>query len=260
MVGDRRLKVRVHEGSGPALVYLPGLHGDWGLIGAFRRALAGRVRFVEFSYPPGADWTLDEYAAAVAAELGERGFSSGWVLGQSFGSQVAWALSRRKDFRFEGLILAGGFVRHPWAWGARFMRAVLSRVPAAAMRWPMRVWVEAGALFMRRDPVGVSELRDFVMKRSGADWAAAARRLTLVVGSRPEDAARALTCPVYYLGGFVDPLVPWPLVRSWLRRHCPSYKGGRILLRAGHNVLGSAPTESARLVLEWLGRDFPNKP
>lgn len=253
MVDHRRLTVRVHEGPEPTVVYLPGLHGDWGLIGAFRRALGGRVRFVEFSYPPDADWNLDDYAAAVVTELSARGIGHGWVLGQSFGSQVAWALSRRKDFSFDGLILAGGFVRHPWPWGARFMRAVLSRVPAALLRWPMRLYVEAGAVFMRRNPQTVAELRDFVMKRSDADWAAAARRLTLVVGSRPEDAARALACPVHYLGGFVDPLVPWPLVDAWLRRHCRDYRGKRILLFAGHNVLGSAPESSAACVLGWLG-------
>jgi len=46
------LQLRIHgEGSLPTLIYLPGLHGDWTLIGGFRQALAGRARFVEVTYP-----------------------------------------------------------------------------------------------------------------------------------------------------------------------------------------------------------------
>jgi len=37
------ISIRVHEGVGPTVIYLPGIHGDWGLIGAFRRALGERV-------------------------------------------------------------------------------------------------------------------------------------------------------------------------------------------------------------------------
>ena len=46
------LQLRIHgEASLPTLIYLPGLHGDWTLIGGFRHALGGRVRFVEVTYP-----------------------------------------------------------------------------------------------------------------------------------------------------------------------------------------------------------------
>ena len=44
---EERLQLRLHGSAElPALVYCPGLHGDWTLIGRFRRALRGRVRFV----------------------------------------------------------------------------------------------------------------------------------------------------------------------------------------------------------------------
>jgi hypothetical protein len=46
------LQLRIHgEATLPTLVYLPGLHGDWTLVGGFLRALGGRVRFVEMTYP-----------------------------------------------------------------------------------------------------------------------------------------------------------------------------------------------------------------
>ncbi len=63
------LRLRLHgDDSLPTLIYLPGLHGDWTLVASFRRALAGRVRFVEFTYPRTLTWPLDDYATAIEAK------------------------------------------------------------------------------------------------------------------------------------------------------------------------------------------------
>src|SRR5438876_7314022 len=87
------LQIRIHgDASLPTLIYLPGLHGDWTLVTSFRLAIAGRVRFVEFTYPRTLTWSLDDYAAAVAAELHANGIERGWLLAESFSSQVAWTL------------------------------------------------------------------------------------------------------------------------------------------------------------------------
>ena len=75
----------------PTLIYLPGLHGDWTLVSGFRRALAGRVRFVETTYPRTLTWSLEDYAAGIEAGLAERGISRGWLLGESFSSQCDYA-------------------------------------------------------------------------------------------------------------------------------------------------------------------------
>jgi pimeloyl-ACP methyl ester carboxylesterase len=78
-------------------------------------------------------------------------------------------------------------------------------------------------------------------------------RLHLIAGSDPRATARATRSPVHYLGGMIDPLVPWPLVTRWLRRECPGYRGEVIIGSADHNVLGSSPRESAERVLAWVG-------
>ena len=105
------LQMRVHGDAGtPTLIYLPGLHGDWTLIGRFRKALKQRVRFVEVTYPRTLEWSLEDYAAGVEAALADRGINRGWVLAESFSSSVAWRLVSRKNFRIDGLVLAGGFV------------------------------------------------------------------------------------------------------------------------------------------------------
>src|SRR5260370_19887734 len=103
--------------GGLTLVYLSGLHGDWTLVGRFRRALRDDVRFVEVTYPRTLTWTLEDHAAAVEAALAEAGIARAWVLAESFSSQVLLHMADRKRFDIERIILAGGLVRHPLCWG-----------------------------------------------------------------------------------------------------------------------------------------------
>jgi hypothetical protein len=47
---EEPLRLRVHRAaSGPTVIYLPGLHGDWTLVGPFRNAPAGRATFAEIT-------------------------------------------------------------------------------------------------------------------------------------------------------------------------------------------------------------------
>src|SRR5580765_4587847 len=114
------LQIRTYgEASKPTLIYLPGLHGDWTLITSFRHALGNRARFAEITYPRSLTWSLDDYAEGIETALAEKGITGGWLLGESFGSQVVWPILARKKFQTDGVILAGGFVRHPLQWGVR---------------------------------------------------------------------------------------------------------------------------------------------
>ena len=91
---EETLRMRVHgDASLPTLIYLPGVHGDWTLIGSLRTRLQGKVRFVEITYPRTVTWSLDDYAAAVEGALLANGITSGTLLAESYGSQVAWALN-----------------------------------------------------------------------------------------------------------------------------------------------------------------------
>ncbi len=243
------VEVRVHPGAGPTIIYLPGIHGDWGLIGAFRAALGERVRFVEFAYSKN-EVTLEELAAQVHAELKAHGVNGGWLLGQSFGSQVGWALTAR-GFQADGVILAGGFVKHPWPWGARLFQIVLS-APSGLINPSYRAYTAIFNALARRGPEEAEELMAFARARGTREWKAMGWRLSLIAGSDPRAAARGMKNPVHYLGGMIDPLVPWPLVTRWLRRECPGYKGETIFPYADHNVLGSSPRESAEQVLSWV--------
>src|SRR5438105_4780510 len=109
------LQIRIHgEDSLPTLIYLPGLHGDWTLAARLREQVQGRVRFIEFTYPRTLEWTLDDYAREIVNELNENGIQEGWLLAESFGSQLVWPImaNHQNAFHAQAVILAGGFGKH----------------------------------------------------------------------------------------------------------------------------------------------------
>ena len=250
------IKIRIHGGNSlPTLVYLPGLHGNWSLVGGFRRALGGQVRFVEASYPSTLTWSLDEHAAAVESALAAHGISSGWLLGESFSSQVVWPLLVRAKFRVEGIILAGGFVRHPFRWGARLAQRFCDDISFSILKRILFGYARVSRYRFRRSPETFREIQEFVAGLSPRDMQAAKHRLHLVANSDLGAIAREARVPVFVLSGLFDPIVPWFWVRRWMKKHCPALKEYKIVWRADHNVLGTASKTSAKQVLDWMGKN-----
>ena len=237
----------------PTLIYLPGLHGDWTLVGGFRRALGGRVRFVEITYPRTLEWSLEDYAAGVEAGLAERGIQRGWLLGESFSSQVVWPMVARKRFQVQGVVLAGGFVRHPMRWGVRLAERLCGAVSLRLVTRILFGYARVARYRFRHSPEVLAGIQEFIERRTDLDKAAAQHRLHLLAQSDPCAAARGMALPVYALSGLFDPVVPWLWVRRWLRRNCANLRAYRIISHADHNVLGTAPEAAARQVLEWMG-------
>lgn len=271
-------QIRVHgDSSLPALVYLPGVHGDWTLVSSFRAAVAGRVRFVEFAYARSVTDSLDDCTNAIEGALLANGIDDGWLLGESFGSQPAWRLiARAREFaraqsgsagpgnpssgRFQprGLVLAGGFVRHPVIPAVRLVRSVSGRVPMAVIKSFCFVYRHYAKFRHRHAPETLASIGEFVANRATeADRLAMTHRYGLIAANDPRAVARTTTIPVYFLAGLIDPLVPGPVVHRWLKRNCPGYRGGRTIRSADHNVLGTAPKIAAGQVLEWMNAKAP---
>ncbi len=248
-----QLQVRVHGAKSlPALVYLPGLHGDWTLVGGFRKALAGHVRFVELTYPRTLTWSLDDYATGVEEALAVHGITSGWLLGESFGSQVVWPLLARQRFSATGVILTGGFVHHPMRWGVRFVERICGEVSLSMLTRIIFGYSKVARFRYRHSSETLSGLEEFINRRTKLDRQAAKHRLHLVAGSDPSGIAKRVNVPVYALTGLWDPIVPWFLARRSLHRNCPALREYKIIRHADHNVLGTAPEAAAHQVLEWI--------
>jgi pimeloyl-ACP methyl ester carboxylesterase len=252
-VGVQKLRIRIQGPEcGPTLVYLPGLHGDWTLIGGFRRAIGNRLRFVEVAYPDTLSWSLADYASAVETALRENGVTHAWLLGESFSSQVVWPMIMRGQFQIDGVILAGGFVRHPARWGANLARWCGDRMPLEVIRTLLQGYAKAAPWRFRRDAQTASSIRDYITRLSEQTRKAAMHRLDLVASNDPSAIPSQMDIPLFALAGFWDPIVPCLLVRSWLKRNCPTLREYRILWGADHNVLGTAPNTAAKLLLKWM--------
>ncbi len=256
-----RLHLRVHGAAGqPTLIHLPGLHGDWTLLAPFRHALNRRARFVETAYPHAPGWQLADYAAAIESVLLEHSITSGWLLGESFSSQIAWAFLERQQhagnaarFRIDGLILVGGFVRHPWPWGVRLAHAASRRASVRFIRRACTFYARTMSKRFGHCSGADDEFAQFIENRaSDPDRHAITRRYLLIAGNHPAATARATRLPVFHLSGAWDPIVPWWRVRPWLRQHCPGYRGSRIIWSGDHNILLSAPEKSAEQILAWV--------
>jgi pimeloyl-ACP methyl ester carboxylesterase len=251
-----QLQVRVFgDASLPTLVYFPGVHGNCLLIGGFRAALAGRLRFVEITYPLTVTWTLDDHAAAVEKALAEHGITSGWLLGESFGSQVVWPMVARKRFGVEGVVLAGGFARHPYQRAIPMVEKLGGGLPFMLVARILQSYASVTLFRFRHSPETRMAVREFIANVTNRDRLAGKHRLQLIGRYDPNPILRETTLPVYALSGCFDPLVPWFILRPTLKRRCPGLRAYRIIWASDHNVLGTASKASADQIVEWITRE-----
>jgi pimeloyl-ACP methyl ester carboxylesterase len=255
------VQVRIHGSPAlPSLIYLPGIHGDWTLVSSFRQALNGKLRFVEVAYPRTTSWSLDDYAAGIEKALRREGIAGGWLLGESFGSQPAWVLAGHggrglSGLSIDGLVLAGGFVKHPWPWGAKLLRFMTRKAPRGILRPLLQTYAACARLRHRQAPDTLAAVGEFVLNRLHPDDPAAwVRRYSIVADSDVRAVAAMTRIPVFHLAGLFDPIVPGLLVRRWLRKNCPGYRTSKTLCAADHNVLGTAPSKSAAIILGWMAQ------
>ena len=248
-----QVQIRIHgPPSLPTLVFMPGLHGNWTLIGPFRRALAGRVRFVEVTYPDTLSWSLGDFAAGVEDALSAQSIHRAWILAESFSSQVAWPIIARKKFLVEGLILAGGFVRHPMRWGVRVAERVCRDISFSLLTRLLFGYARISRWRFRHSPETIRGIEEFIESLTEQSRQAAKHRLHLVAQSDPCTIAQQTTLPVYALTGLFDPIVPWFWVRPWLKRNCAALRQYKIIYHADHNVLGTGAKAAADQVVKWM--------
>jgi len=150
----------------PVLVYLPGLHGDWTLVGSFRSALQESVCFVEFTYPRQSWRSLDEYATAVIEVLRAHQITRAWILAESFSSLVAWSMIPHAPALVQGVILAGGFVRYPYPMLVSLARQINRNIPMFGLRMFLKFYATYAVFRHRAAPETLHDVHEFVARRS----------------------------------------------------------------------------------------------
>jgi hypothetical protein len=152
------------------------------------------------------------------------------------------------------MILAGGFVRHPWPWAVAAVRWLLGNLSPSVIRGFFRIYPWWACFAYRNAPEILAALPEFVARRrEPADQAAMLHRLLLIQLADLRGIARETGLPVYQLTGLWDPVVPWPWVRNWLRNNCPGWKESVVITGADHVALGTGTAPAVAAVRQWLG-------
>lgn len=242
----------------PTIVYLPGLHGDCTISQTFREAMGSAVRFVEFTYPRSTKWTMADYGKGVADTLDELGIGQAWVIGESFGSQVLWALVEElaanpgHRFKPEALVMGGGFVRYPIPFLVWLSEQILRYTPIWCLRRSFDFYKTWSAKRRGGDERQIRQMDAFVARRNEQDRRAILHRLRLIRRHDPRSRAQANRIPLFYLTGAIDFVVPWMFVRPWVRKNCFSLRGDQKIRGCDHALFFSEPEKSAAQLKEWM--------
>ena len=119
----------------------------------------------------------------------------------------------------QGLILAGGFVRHPVNWAVRLAGQVSGAIPLRCVKLFCVIYARYARFRHKRAPETLASIGEFVANRTQeSDRRAIVHRYAIIADNDLRSVARQFALPVYYLAGLVDPLVPWPFVRRSRRR------------------------------------------
>jgi pimeloyl-ACP methyl ester carboxylesterase len=142
-------------------------------------------------------------------------------------------------------------------WAVRLAEKMTGRISNAWFISVVFGYARFARFRYRRSPEMLTAIDEFIARRTELDRRAAQHRLHLIAENDPRRIARRTGLPVFGLSGFLDPIVPWPWVRPWLRKNCPGLRDYRIIRRADHHVLGTGSREAAKQVLEWISNPDP---
>lgn len=247
------------QGSGPAVVVIPGVQGRWEWARPALRQLASRCRTISYSLcgdigsgqllrQGGA---LDDYLQQLDRVLDAAGIERAAVCGVSFGGVVAVHYAATRPQRVSALILAStpgpGWQPNPQQ--ARWIARPWRSAPAFVLTSPLRLWPELSAAFP-----ALGERLGF-MARQGVRCLASpmipplvAARTRAAAAIDLEAAGRGVTAPTLIVSGEeeLDRVVPVPTTRAYASI-IPGAEY-RVVRRTGHLGLLTQPSVFAEIV------------
>lgn len=125
-------------------------------------------------------------------------------------------------------------------------------LPLRFITWALFFYAPFARFRFGNSPEALESIKEFIARRTMEDKCAATHRLKLIAENDPRELAARVNVPVYHLSGFWDPIVPWPMVRSWLKKNCPTYRGGRLIGMADHNVLATGIAKAVQIIESWI--------
>ena len=133
------------EGTGPAIVVIPGVQGRWEWMMPALRALSARCRVISYSLGPAK--TFDELVAQVDRVLDERGVEAAAICGVSFGGLIAAKYAAARPERTTAVVVVStpSPAWTPSAQQARYLESPWLSTPAFIATSPGRMWPEIAA-------------------------------------------------------------------------------------------------------------------
>ena len=238
----------------PPAVFLPGVHGCWTPVDRAKPLLSAKLNFVEVTYPYFDQWTLVEYAEHLREILDENGIESAHLIGESFGSLVAWQFALLNPKRVRSHILLGGLIRAPGFHKANSARWALHYLPSYIFDKVVDLYIVFRALCgePRRNP-GI-DVRPYPAVRTFRGQRATANRMRLIHEADFSSMLSQMSFPIRYLGGERDWVVPVCREIETLRASLAD--GGdfasEIIKRAPHAFIASHYAAASEIVLNWI--------
>ena len=221
------------EGTGPLLVYIPGLDGTGELFFKQKPYLIGSYRVASIHLCDRGKFTYDDLTDDVAAVIHELGEERAIVLGESFGGTVALSFALRYPGLIERLIVINSFPRFRDRLRIRLAALLAPIVPFRAT-WLLRAAASALGLYI--DGVRGEDRRRFFKAIRTVTQEGYARRLQLIADLDIEDRLSQIRVPTLFVAGDKDLLVPSVREAKRMAKQVPNAEV-KVVKGAGHACL-----------------------
>jgi pimeloyl-ACP methyl ester carboxylesterase len=239
----------------PAILYIPGIHGDWTPKWRMRHVLARHHRLIEIAYPRAAtDWSLDDYVTRLDRLVESLHLDNVHLLAESFGSLIGWRFACHRPERVSSLMIAGGFCCTPGRLEIAAAELALRLLPAALLDRGVDLYLR---YLVRRGfpPDAFRRHEDFFpATRTRRGWRATLNRLKIIRTTDVRHRLCELRVPVFYFGGAWDRVVPVRREIATLRSLLSPEVRFRCILfpRAPHPIIPARYRQVAQLISEWV--------
>lgn len=240
----------------PIVVYLPGVHGDWTSFHRIRPFLERDVALVELSYPKSEIAGLPEIAAKIVRLVRALDVRNAHLLGESFGSLVAWRMALDAPDLTASLILAAGFTSPPPLRRAHLAFLALRTMPTPLFELLIDAYVAIQNRLGTGRPTPGEQLSPFFALRSDDGRLAVARRMETIQHSDLRAELSRIRAPVRYLGGKFDLVVPALREARTISSLVGDFESET--WGAPHTLMVTHPERCAAAILRWI-RDFESR-